>query len=121
MQHHVELGYATTAYRAQGRSVDTSHALIDATTNREVLYVAATRGRHANTIYLNTCDRTDDEHPGMAGRPPEPDEILSKALAKTSAEPSALTVLQRHRPPDNQSPPAPVAVQANGVSGGFHQ
>ena len=41
---HVELAYATTAYRAQGRTVDTAHALVTAGTAREVLYVAATRG-----------------------------------------------------------------------------
>ena len=42
--HHVELGYATTAYRSQGRTVDTTHSMVSPTTTREVLYVAATRG-----------------------------------------------------------------------------
>ena len=39
--HHVELGYATTAYRSQGRTVDTTHSMVSPTTTREVLYVAA--------------------------------------------------------------------------------
>ncbi len=51
---HVELAYATTAYRAQGRTLDTAHAMITSTTPREVLYVAATRGREANLLYVDT-------------------------------------------------------------------
>jgi len=51
---HVELAYATTAYRAQGRTVDTAHAMITTETTREVLYVAATRGREANLLYVDT-------------------------------------------------------------------
>ena len=34
---HVELGYATTAHRAQGRTVDMTHAFVTATTMREPL------------------------------------------------------------------------------------
>jgi conjugative relaxase-like TrwC/TraI family protein len=40
----VELSYATTAHRSQGRTVDTAHVFVSASTTREVLYVAATRG-----------------------------------------------------------------------------
>ncbi|ACV78348.1 TrwC relaxase [Nakamurella multipartita DSM 44233] len=49
---HVDLGYATTAHRAQGLTVDTSHVLADALTQREAFYVAMTRGRYRNTAYL---------------------------------------------------------------------
>lgn len=51
---HVELGYASTAHRAQGRTIDTAHALIAPTTTREILYVSATRGREINTLYVDT-------------------------------------------------------------------
>ncbi len=51
---HLELGYATTAHRAQGRTVDTAHAFVSATTTRESLYVMATRGRTANQLYVDT-------------------------------------------------------------------
>ncbi len=44
VREHVELAYASTAHRAQGRTVDTAHALVSPTTTREVLYVSATRG-----------------------------------------------------------------------------
>ncbi len=51
---HVELGYAATVHRAQGRTVDTAHALIHDTATREGLYVAATRARAGNHLYLTT-------------------------------------------------------------------
>lgn len=50
---HVELAYATTAHRAQGRTVATAHAMVSSTTTREVLYVAATRGRDSNKLYVD--------------------------------------------------------------------
>jgi conjugative relaxase-like TrwC/TraI family protein len=58
---HVDLGYAVTAHRAQGITTDTSHTLADSSTTRENLYVALTRGRHANLVYVAT-DRPDDNH-----------------------------------------------------------
>lgn len=58
---HVDLGYAVTAHRAQGITTDTSHILVDPSTTRENLYVAMTRGRHANLVYVAT-DRPDDNH-----------------------------------------------------------
>lgn len=57
------LGYAVTAHRAQGLTTDTAHALIEATTTRENLYVAMTRGRDANHAYVAT-DRPDGVHAG---------------------------------------------------------
>jgi conjugative relaxase-like TrwC/TraI family protein len=54
VREHVELAYASTAHRAQGRTVDTAHALVAPTTTREVLYVSATRGKEANRLYVDT-------------------------------------------------------------------
>jgi conjugative relaxase-like TrwC/TraI family protein len=54
VREHVELAYASTAHRAQGRTVDTAHALVSPTTTREVLYVSGTRGREGNWIYVDT-------------------------------------------------------------------
>ena len=48
----VELGYAATIHRAQGATVDTAHALVDSSTDRAGAYVALTRGRESNTIYV---------------------------------------------------------------------
>jgi conjugative relaxase-like TrwC/TraI family protein len=63
---HVDLGYAVTAYRAQGITTDTAHVLVEPTSTRETFYVAMTRGRHANHAYV-ALDRADDHaqrHPG---------------------------------------------------------
>lgn len=61
VSEYVDLGYAVTAHRAQGITTDTSHVLADPSTTRENLYVAMTRGRHANLVYVAT-DRPDDSH-----------------------------------------------------------
>lgn len=58
---HVDLGYAVTAHRAQGITVDTAHAVIGSATTRESLYVAMTRGRDTNTAYV-ALDQPDDTH-----------------------------------------------------------
>ena len=54
VREHVELAYASTAHRAQGRTVDTAHAIVSPTTTREVLYVSGTRGREGNWLYVDT-------------------------------------------------------------------
>ena len=53
---HVELGYASTLHRTQGRTVDTSHVLVDGSTSRELAYVGLTRGRQENRLYVETED-----------------------------------------------------------------
>lgn len=52
----VELGYASTIHRAQGATVDTAHALVDSSTDRAGAYVALTRGRESNTLYVSLGD-----------------------------------------------------------------
>ncbi len=54
VREHVELAYASTAHRAQGRTVDTAHAMVGLMTTREVLYVSVTRGKEANRLYVDT-------------------------------------------------------------------
>jgi conjugative relaxase-like TrwC/TraI family protein len=49
---HVQLGYAATIHLAQGVTVDTTHTVLTGTESREQLYVALTRGRHANHLHL---------------------------------------------------------------------
>ena len=63
---HADLGYAITAHRAQGVTVDTAHVLVEPTTTRENFYVAMTRGKHSNNAYV-ILDRPDEHaepHPG---------------------------------------------------------
>lgn len=55
-----ELGYASTVHRAQGRTVDVARSLATDATSREGLYVAMTRGRHANDLFVATDDQPRD-------------------------------------------------------------
>ncbi|MDI6910432.1 MobF family relaxase [Nocardioides sp.] len=71
---HVDLGYAVTAHRAQGITVDTSHVVVSGTTTRENLYVSMTRGRERNTAYV-ALDQPDDSHAA-----PEPDDVTSRTV-----------------------------------------
>ncbi|SNS81175.1 MobF family relaxase [Actinomadura mexicana] len=65
VRQHVELGYAGTAHSAQGRTVDTAHALPGQGTTREMLYVMMTRGRRSNVAYVGTeAERVADMRPG---------------------------------------------------------
>ena len=56
VEQSVELGYASTIHRAQGSTVDTAHALVDAATDRAGAYVALTRGRENNQLYVALAD-----------------------------------------------------------------
>ena len=76
----IEHGIATTAHRAQGRTVDHAMAFADNRTSRSLLYVMLSRGRYANRLaMIDTIDhdealnaakatlgRIDDDMSGLA-------------------------------------------------------
>ncbi len=87
---HVELGYATSAFRAQGQTVDTAHVLVSPATSRELLYVAATRGREENRLYVETAFDSDPETGHAALTPRQAArQVLRDVLRNTGAEVSA--------------------------------
>ena len=86
VREHVELGYASTAHRAQGRTVDTAHAYVTATTLREPLYVMATRGRESNRLYVDTAHEPDAATPHGDVEHVDPVEVLQKAIATSGAD-----------------------------------
>ncbi len=101
VREHVDLGYATTAHRAQGLTVDTAHVLADALTQREPFYVAMTRGRLANHAYLvldpATTLRDRLGHP--VGGPADQDayttaQVADAITAHTGAATSAHETIQ---------------------------
>ena len=93
---HVELAYACTAHRVQGRTVDTAHAMVSPTTTREVLYVSMTRGRSSNRLYVDTAYDPDPAtgHVGTQ-RPQDAREVLAAVLANEGAEVSAHETIRR--------------------------
>ena len=84
------LGYAVTAFRAQGITTDTAHVLVEPTSTRESFYVAMTRGRHSNHAYV-TLDRADDHAQPHPGDDPHATErsVLYGVLQHSGAELSA--------------------------------
>jgi len=89
VHEHLELGYATTAHRAQGRTVDTCHAYISAATLREPLYVMATRGRDTNQLYVDTSHDPDIDTAHQASVAVPVEVVLRGVLATSMAELSA--------------------------------
>ena len=59
VHEHVELGYATTGYGAQGDTTTEAHVALTGTTTAAAAYVAMTRGREANTAHLVAADLDD--------------------------------------------------------------
>ncbi|WP_426592633.1 MobF family relaxase [Cellulomonas sp. McL0617] len=91
---NLDLAYATTTHRAQGITVDNAHVLAHVGMTRENLYVAMTRGRDSNHLYLAVdridadCDAPPD--PGAAG---DARDILTTILATSGAERSATATI----------------------------
>ena len=94
--HEVDLGYATTTHRAQGVTVDHAHVLATAGMTRENLYVAMTRGRHLNRVYVAldaidpACDDLPDHH-----RAGDTRDVLGRIVATSGAELSATQTIAR--------------------------
>ncbi|MBS1849225.1 MAG: AAA family ATPase [Actinobacteria bacterium] len=87
---HVNLAYATTAYRAQGSTVDTAHTVATTGLSRETLYVAMTRGRHANHVYAAIDQPGDDPDDSRhLIQPSTGREVLDGILRRSDADQSA--------------------------------
>ncbi len=97
LETSVELGYATTAHRSQGLTVDTGHTVVtQGRLTRELLYVSMTRGRCGNVAYVSEGD--DSEHQAV-----DPSQqlswrsILGEVLAAEGAERTAHEVRETER------------------------
>ena len=87
---HVELGYASSTWSAQGRTVGTAHAIVGVGMTREGLYVAATRGRESNRLYVDVEPEPDNA--GMDHGPAErltAREVLIAVASRRGADISA--------------------------------
>src|SRR3954454_3707174 len=93
VSEHVTLGYATTVHGAQGVTADTCYAVATGAETRQLLYVALTRGRHANHVFLVTAG--DGELHSVITRdallPPTAIELLTRVLARDGSPTSAVS------------------------------
>jgi conjugative relaxase-like TrwC/TraI family protein len=86
---HMQLGYASTIHGAQGATVDTTHTVFNGAESRQGLYVALSRGRHENHLYLSDDEPAPD---GFALDPPAdhgPREVLTRILERDDRAESA--------------------------------
>lgn len=93
----VELGYATTAHRSQGITVDTGHTLVsEGRLTRELFYVSMTRGKAGNHAYISEPDPRD--HHGVdPSSLPDWRQILGAVLSVEGAEHTAHEVGEEQR------------------------
>ncbi|MFC2177429.1 MobF family relaxase [Actinomycetota bacterium] len=59
-QGHVDHGYAMTGHKAQGVTTDRTFVIVTGTTDRQWAYVAMSRGRQANTLYLADAELAEE-------------------------------------------------------------
>jgi conjugative relaxase-like TrwC/TraI family protein len=88
---NVELGYACTIHTAQGVTADTCHTIAAGDESRQLFYVAMTRGRGANHVYLVTAG-DGDPHAIITREallPPTAVDIQTRILARDDAPVSA--------------------------------
>ena len=93
----VELGYATTAHRSQGITVDTGHTLVsEGRLTRELFYVSMTRGKAVNHAYVSEPDPRD--HHGVdPSSLPDWRQTLAGILSIEGAEHTAHEVHEEQR------------------------
>ncbi|WP_329405717.1 relaxase domain-containing protein [Nocardia vinacea] len=93
---HVRLGYATTIDSAQGITADSCHVALTEGESLQQLYVALTRGIHANHVYVPTAlDGSEGSFwSEPAVYPRTAVEILLRIFGRDGAQKSAHTMLR---------------------------
>ena len=112
-QDQVDYGYALTGHKAQGVTTGATFTVIDRGTNREWAYVALSRGRQANTLYLADPKPHHEQcthltHPEQR----DPLDALTASLGRSSAQTAAIDRFAGGRPSvgadiDTLGPPPP--------------
>jgi conjugative relaxase-like TrwC/TraI family protein len=74
---HVDHGYSITIHKAQGLTVDRAFVLGSSDLYRELSYVALSRGRISNEIYLAAPEARVDAHSLEMGNPPTTGELVA--------------------------------------------
>ncbi|MEP9385523.1 MobF family relaxase [Nocardioides sp. KR10-350] len=97
----VQLGYATTVHGAQGITTGTCHVVLTGEEDRNLLYVALSRGRFANHLYLNVASDGDPHNliRPEALIPPTAIDRIAEMLRRDGSPVSATTALRDQRNP----------------------
>ena len=112
LHQHVQLGHAVTVHSAQGVTADRVHAVLADTATRNLGYVAMTRGRESNHVYLferavgeadhqhRDQDDPDGVHLAHRGSPAQAARMLRQVvgrddLAKTAHQTAATTAAEQ--------------------------
>jgi conjugative relaxase-like TrwC/TraI family protein len=95
---HLLQGYAVTAHRAQGTTIDSALTLIDDTWYRELGYSALSRARVGTELYLTGADVPDPIDHQPTPPPPAPLSTLARQFGRSRAEQAAVSSLPE--PPD---------------------
>lgn len=97
----VQLGYATTVHGAQGITTGTCHVVLTGEEDRNLLYVALSRGRYANHLYLNVASDGDPHNliRPEALIPPTAIDRIAEMLRRDGSPTSATTALRDQRNP----------------------
>jgi hypothetical protein len=110
IEQHADLAYAGNVHVSEGRTVDTSHLVVDETAGRESLYVGMSRGRERNTAYVVTerarsADLSPEprpspgiEDPGAAEDAPQPPHrlaVLAGVLEREQGERTATETMRQ--------------------------
>ena len=92
VREHLSLAYASTKDAAQGRTVDTGHAVTGPGTDLNSLYSQLTRGRDANTQYVSTRHLAPDAQTGETFETAERagDAVMADILAHARQDRSAV-------------------------------
>jgi RNA helicase len=97
----VQLGYATTVHGAQGITTGTCHVVLTGDEDRNLLYVALSRGRFANHLYLNVASDGDPHNliRPDALIPPTALDRIAEMLRRDGSPVSATTTIREQSNP----------------------
>jgi AAA domain/TrwC relaxase len=107
VREHVRLAYALTAQTCRGVSVDTAHPVVGPQTTREALYLGATRGRRATTVYVGVGQAADDHTAGQSSPRDAARRLLATLIARPEASADIATRRLSHA--DDARDPARIA------------
>jgi ATP-dependent exoDNAse (exonuclease V) alpha subunit len=102
---HLDHGYATTAHKAQGATVDQAFVLGSQEAYREWGYTALSRHREQSTYYLAAPQDFLNQEPAALDDPEQLAFTLEQSLADSRRRALALELAERYRIPHHPARP----------------